>query len=273
MSAESERADESDSRRPRILVFHKLMPKFSFGATNFSPQRFERLIQFLVERGHPFVSLSQPLEAEKPLPALPVAVCFDDAYSHLAESLPALIDHYALKPTVFVPTMHIGQPARWDYSYRLRPVRHLDLAEIKTLASLGVEFGSHGHSHSDLTRMDARRLADELVRSRAILEDTIGERVTSVSYPFGRCDARVTDAARNAGYSLGYTMAFPEPSDTPLTRGRLAVYGYDSTLSISRKINGGPLYGFEQAKARITNRLSGGTILYGRLFASNAPRH
>ena len=269
MSAESGQADESDGWRPRILVFHKLMPKFSFGATNFAPQRFEHLLQFLTERGHPFVSLSQPPNAEE---ALPVAVCFDDGYSHLADNLPALMRNHGLKPTVFVPTMHIGRPASWDYSYRLRPVRHLNLDEIKKLASLGVAFGSHGHSHDDLTRMNTRRLTDELVRSLAILEDAIGERVSCISYPFGRCNARVTDAAREAGYTFGYTMAFPEPDDSSLTLGRLAVYGYDSPLSISRKINGGPLYGFEKVKARITNRLSGGTILYARLFGSAAPR-
>ena len=250
------------SHPPAIFTFHKVTSRFTFGSTNYSPRRLRRLLTLLVNWGYRLQSVDQALQNQTPLSA---AVTFDDGYNHLVDILPVLMDEYGLRPLVFVPTAFIGRPNSWDYSHRLRTEPHLDTRNIAALAARGVEFGSHGHRHVDLTRCDARALRAELTVSKSLLEDITGSPVTCISYPFGRYNQQVLEAVRESGYRKGFTMKFPEVGDSRLTIGRYGVYGYDTAASIRRRLSRGRLYRLEKWKADLTNRLSGGTSLWQRL--------
>ena len=196
-------------------------------------------------------------------------ISFDDGYLHLWDYLPALMEEFSFQPLVFMPTGWIGKANSWDYTYLFGATNHLDRSRLRELSELGVEFGSHGHSHTDLTSLGPKQLDDELKRSRSILEELTGKEVVSLSYPFGRHNETVTAAAQKAGYRYGYSMRFPEATDTDLSRGRIAVYGYDTPFSVERKLSTGPLRRLEQWKGSVTNGLSGGTIAFNRLFGRN----
>jgi peptidoglycan/xylan/chitin deacetylase (PgdA/CDA1 family) len=132
-----------------------------------------------------------------------------------------------------------------------------------------VEFGSHGHSHTDLTALPARKLEVELRQSRDILADITGKQVRSIGYPFGRVDSRVLEMAEQFGLVHGFTSRFPEPSDDLSSTGRISIYGYDTLLSISLKLSNSRAQALERLKGRITNRLSGGTVLLNRMRRYN----
>jgi peptidoglycan/xylan/chitin deacetylase (PgdA/CDA1 family) len=248
---------------PKVLAFHKLTPQFSFGATNYSPLRFERLLAFLQDKGFIFQSLEAFFSKNE---SHALAITFDDGYRHLADVLPPLMEKYDFQPVVFLPTKYLGKPNSWDYSHLFRSTPHLDSKSVLTLAALGVRFGSHGHSHINLCRCDKRTLRYELNHSKAVLEDMLGTQVSCISYPFGRYNQEVLEAVLEAGYTRGFTMRFPEDGDTALTIGRFGVYGYDTVSSVVRKLSYGPLYNVEKWKARLTNRLSDGTVIYNRLI-------
>lgn len=260
-SSESEPSGRS-SGRGVILTFHKVQPSFSFGATNYSPARIERLLTFLQRRGFRFVSLENAIVCGGPTD---LAITFDDGYAHLAEVLPNLMDRYGVIPTVFMSTAFIGRDNLWDYSSVFQRVPHLDATAIKDLATLGVEFGAHGHRHLDLTRCNPKDLTDELERPRKLLEDILGGAVQSVSYPFGKVNETIVSEAQSAGYKFGLTMNFPTQTDSPLAAGRLPVYGYDTLFTVRQKVERGVFHRFEQFKSGITNRLSGGTSLWRRI--------
>ena len=261
--------EEADSRpvrtptsEPTVLAFHKLFPRLSFGVTNFSPDRFEKLICFLRKTGF---RLSGSFQDEAEHSRENVIFSFDDGYQHLCDHLPALIQKHKFTPIVFVPTAYIGRPNCWDYSHVFQSTQHLTRKSIRELSDLGVRFGSHGHSHSDLTRCSSRQLKTELSDSRSILEDITGQRTAAISYPFGRFNQHVLDTAGDEGYKRGFTMMFPTSHDDRLTLGRIAVYSYDTLFTLNQKLAQGPLYPLERLKARITSRLSGGTLLFNRL--------
>jgi peptidoglycan/xylan/chitin deacetylase (PgdA/CDA1 family) len=245
-----------------VLAFHKVFPGITFGSTNFPPRRLERLLELLSDSGFSFADPSQPL-ANGQGPSL--LLTFDDGYAHLADVLPPLMQRFKFRPLVCVPTAFIGRSNRWDYSHVLRPFRHLDRGAIRDLARSGVVFGSHGHSHADLTSMDPTRLGFEMLFSRASLEDIVGKRVDAISYPFGRTNEGVHKAASAAGFEHGYTSRFPSPGDPPLAQGRIPVYGYDTPLSVWQKLAGGRFRGVENLKTRATTQLSGGTVWLNRL--------
>ncbi|MFH1374094.1 MAG: polysaccharide deacetylase family protein [bacterium] len=253
----------SEPTLPKILVFHKVTPQFSYGSTNYSPRRLCRLLSVLQERGYRFESLENTLTGADPFS---IAITFDDGYQHLADILPKLIDRFHLQPVVFVPTRYIGRPNNWDYSCLFRTESHLDVGIIKVLARQGVEFGSHGHSHINLCRCDAKVRRGEIQRSKEMLQDLLGAEIRYISYPFGRYNEEVMQDTQEIGYTRGLTMSFPDRGDMALSTGRFCVYGYDTTASVRRKLTGGPLYRFEKWKADFSNRLSAGTELYRRLF-------
>ncbi|HKK21353.1 MAG TPA: polysaccharide deacetylase family protein [candidate division Zixibacteria bacterium] len=248
------------TRAPRqVLAFHKLLDRFSYSSTNYSPRRFVQLIRRLTEAGFSF-NASDRGSSDKRL-----LITFDDGYEHLAEVLPPLMDKFSLHPLIFVPTANIGKDNTWDYSHWFQSTPHLDRRQIKVLSGKGAMFGSHGHSHRSLTGLSDGALKGELELSKAVLEDICGTEVNSLSYPFGRVDRRVREAAVKAGFRSGYTMKFPSMNDTPLARGRFSVYGFDSSFTILQRLKRGPLYPIEKAKAGFVNFLSGGTVLLHRL--------
>jgi len=108
-------------------------------------------------------------------------------------------------------------------------------------------------------------LLHELRESREILSDLSAHKVDAISYPFGRVNRAVLDAAEMAGFTAGYTMAWPSDTDLPLAQGRIPIYGYDSLFSIQQKLGDGFLNRLERLKVRVTNGLSWGTVLLNRL--------
>lgn len=242
---------------PIMLVFHQLLRGLTFTSTNYPPRRFEQLLRWLAEGG---------VFSARRGRGSAVVLSFDDGYRHLVNVLPPLMEQFNFRPHIFVPTAYIGGFNRWDYSYHLRRIAHLDRSSIRRLVGLGAVLGSHGHTHCELTGLSDSRLATELQWSRATLEDLSGQSVDSVSYPFGRFDKRVIAAAKEAGYKLGYTMRFPRPGGSALARGRVAIYCYDTPFSVLCKLSDSPLRNIERFKAEAANRLSGGTIWLQRLW-------
>lgn len=255
--------EDRQTAHPEYLptfCFHKVTDRITFGSTNYSPRRLARLLEHLQSEGFDLTSDAMgERRGRGPL------VTFDDGYAHLVTALPPLIERFGLRPTVFVPTAWIGKANRWDYSHRLCSERHLNTTEIRELCRLGAQFGSHGHRHVMLTGLSEAKLREDLATSKNILEDIIGTAIDSLSYPFGRVNKKVTDAAMAVGFTSGFTMRYPEPNDPALERGRYAIYFYDTPESVQRKLGAGWGRRVEKARADLTNRLSYGTILLNRI--------
>jgi peptidoglycan/xylan/chitin deacetylase (PgdA/CDA1 family) len=58
--------------------------------------------------------------------------------------------------------------------------------EVREMQRWGITFGAHTLTHPDLTRLPAHRIEAEVCESKAIIEDALGQPVTSFAYPFGR---------------------------------------------------------------------------------------
>ncbi|NOY88099.1 MAG: polysaccharide deacetylase family protein [FCB group bacterium] len=250
----------------KTLVFHKLLPRFSFGSTNFSPLRFEKLLIKLSKDGYSFTSLDKISSTHDQKTLL---ITFDDGYQHLQKYLPSLMEKYHFRPLIFISSYYIGKNNKWDYSYLFQNTPHLNREDIKYLSELGADFGSHGHHHRSLTKLSLSSLGEELRVSKDIIENITKKEVISISYPFGRFNQQVMENVKEAGYHFGFTMNFPTLNDNQLSIGRYAIYGYDTLFTINQKLSHGFLYPLEKFKARFTNKLSNGTLLYKRLTRYN----
>lgn len=78
---------------------------------------------------------------------------------------------------------------------------------VRALAGAGFEIGFHTLRHDRLLPLGGDGLAAALTDGRSALEEACGSRLTSIAYPHGRGDERVAQAARAAGFELGFTGA------------------------------------------------------------------
>lgn len=80
--------------------------------------------------------------------------------------------------------------------------------QVRALRAAGMGVGSHTHRHRVLNTLPPAELERELRHSRAVLEERLGEPVTTIAYPVGRSIrtlASVRKAVAAAGYELGFT--------------------------------------------------------------------
>jgi peptidoglycan/xylan/chitin deacetylase (PgdA/CDA1 family) len=164
-----------------------------------TPRRFERQLRWLSDRGLRGVGMGELLRAHAAGQARHlVGLTFDDGYDDFRRhALPLLLarGHAA---TVFVLPGRLGGGNAWD---ALGPrKRLLDAAGVREAAAAGMEIGSHGLLHRDLTAVPAEAVAAEVRGSRSRLEELTGVPPAGFCYPYGAVDAAVRRAVRDAGY-------------------------------------------------------------------------
>ena len=102
------------------------------------------------------------------------------------------------------------------------PHPNLDSADISHLIDGGFEIGFHTRGHDRLTDLDDAELARAMRVGRDRLDRAAGGRIETIAYPHGRNDPRVTRAARDAGYRIGFgnKRRAATPESDPLSLGR-----------------------------------------------------
>ncbi|MFP5319128.1 MAG: polysaccharide deacetylase family protein [Acidimicrobiia bacterium] len=93
---------------------------------------------------------------------------------------------------------------------------------VRELRRDGFEIGFHTLHHDPLVSLDDEALRGALTDGRDELAAVAGP-LSMIAYPHGRADRRVADAARNAGYRVGFTTSWEAVSaaDDPLLLGRV----------------------------------------------------
>jgi peptidoglycan/xylan/chitin deacetylase (PgdA/CDA1 family) len=185
-----------------VLLYHRVGPARTGGhpALTVSLEKFESQLRGLVRQGFIGISASSWLAAltdGSPLPPRPILLTFDDGYSDLADqALPAL-QRLGWSATVFVATATIGGESVWDAPEGAAE-RLLSAEDIRTWAAQGFEFGAHGATHCDLTRVGRERLHQEVVGGRDVLAELVGRPVTAFAYPYGNYNDEVRKVVRGS---------------------------------------------------------------------------
>lgn len=198
------RADNG-SRAPWVLMYHSVSDctQDPYRIT-VAPARLERQLRWLRERGLRGVGVGRLLrERAAGRAAGLVGLTFDDGYADfLTGALPVLRRH-GCTATVFVLPGRLGGVNAWDEEGPRKPL--LDADGVRAVAAAGMEVGSHGLLHTDLTTADDAGLERETAHSRALLTELTGTAPEGFCYPYGTCDRRAVEAVRAAGY--GYACA------------------------------------------------------------------
>jgi peptidoglycan/xylan/chitin deacetylase (PgdA/CDA1 family) len=188
---------------PLVLMYHSVAPydEDPFQVT-ITPQRFEQQMRWLRSRGLRGVSMGELLDAmaEGRAHRL-VGLTFDDGYVDFVRNAMPVLARYGFTATAFVLAGRLGGENAWSRPGPHKPL--LTAAQVREIACSGNEIASHGLEHVSLLKADDTQLREETVRSRAVLQDLVGQPIRGFAYPYGHSDARVLAAVQNAGYDYG----------------------------------------------------------------------
>lgn len=231
-----------------ILMYHSVSTDFEPGVQPYyrlvtSPARFLEQMQWLKRNGFEVVSLTAAADCLKQMTTVDkhVVITFDDGLRDFLTSAWPILAQCGFTASVFLPTSFIG---RVRQSFKGREC--LTWSDVRTLRASGIDFGSHSVTHARLYDLNWRDLSQELVNSRATLEDELGESVRTFAYPyaFPQEDAlfvsRFRQQLQAAGYQTGVTTVIGRAvfGDDLLCIPRIPINQCDDTEFLAAKVVG-----------------------------------
>lgn len=183
--------------RVPIITYHSIDNSGSIIST--APPVFKRQVSALAAAGYEAITLRELvslIEQRSSLPTKPVVLTFDDGFRNFYTEAFPILDDYGFRATVFLVTDFCGRHNDWSGNPASFPRSEiLNWGEIRELDDEGVEFGSHTKTHPDLTTISKNEMENEIIGSKAELDDMLGIETASLAYPFGRTDDSVKKTA------------------------------------------------------------------------------
>jgi peptidoglycan/xylan/chitin deacetylase (PgdA/CDA1 family) len=187
-----------------ILLYHSVDQKPSRWIAPFTitPEVFQEHLDVIASLNCQPLTVSalvDCLRSERPLPARPVIITFDDGFADMAATVAPGLARRGFPATLYVTTAALlGGPI--PTPHRLPPAAMLSWDQLSRLEADGIEVGAHTLTHPALDTVSERTAFTEIGGSKAALEEALGHPVRSFAYPHGHHDRRVTTLVRRAGF-------------------------------------------------------------------------
>ena len=195
-----------------MLGYHKIGPApTGFPPTWFyiSEKTFASHLTFLKEEQWVVIDLEtflRGLEQPEILPDRAVLITFDDGCKSINGAALTCLQRFEFPAIVFIPTDYIGKTNLFDAG--VEPEEEIcDWDDLIKLEEADVSVQSHSASHRKFSTLGLAELEQELVNSKAKLEDGLGKAVTAIAFPFGDSTPNRTEMEAllaKAGYSAAF---------------------------------------------------------------------
>ncbi len=181
-------------------------------------EKFREQMQFLAKSGYHTVTMAQAREMlrEKKIPAKTIVLTFDDGYTSVYTNAWPILQEYGFTGTVYVCTSFFGRS------------NYLTIDQTKQLAAAGIEIGSHTCNHISLKEASYDQQVKEIVVSKQVLEENLGQPCLSFCYPTGTYSDITPGIIKDAGYTSAVTVAYghASPANTAFLTPRVRVPGW-----------------------------------------------
>ncbi len=182
------RVIENPVKRPDITV-KAFEEQMQFIKDNYSIITLEHLVKCVVEK--------------KAFEANSVVVTLDDGDRSTYEKAFPILKKLGIPATLFLYT---DFPGKGGVSW----------AEVIEMSKNGISIGSHTVHHINLTEQKTgetrekylERIRCELIESKKVIEEKIGQPVLYLNYPYGRQNETVEKEAASAGYTAAVGTAW-----------------------------------------------------------------
>lgn len=237
----------------KALQFHRIATDLQPCGTWNKPAQLRGFIEQLIEAKVP---IGLPGEHEEG-----IILTFDDGEENIYHLAFPILRELGVRAVVFVIAGYIGKKNTWDISLTGRRVAHLNWNQLHQLKKEGMEIGSHGMTHRNLTRLNTGELDHELTGSKSMIEKELGT-IRCVSYPFNRTNPAVRRSAARAGYRYG----FGGNGADDLTLKKEAIYITDTRASLAIKVTERPpvAYDYFRTQQKVINFFTLATMIARR---------
>lgn len=185
-----------------ILCYHNISDgeeRYTISPTKFR-QQIERILFYA-----DFISLDEAVELvkyQKKVIRPQVVLTFDDGYRGVLNALD-VTKKYKIPVAVFV----LSRPR---FANRLELDNNsplLSQAELRMLHDKeGWIVGCHSSTHPDLTKLSKKKLYEEVINSKRILEKCLKSNVSYFAYPKGKYNSEIIELVRGAGYKAAFSI-------------------------------------------------------------------
>lgn len=214
------------------------------GGLSTSEDDFKRHLDVIEEWGATVLDLDEAhrLQQLGQLPERALVLTFDDGYASVVERAWPELKRRGMPATLYAVSGYLegGQRFPWDHRHAADDdvIRLLTAAELRDAADDGLDIGSHTVTHRWLPGLTIEEVREEVVGSRAALEDLLQRPVVSFSYPMGGKDDAIREEVRRAGYSHAVTTerGRNRPSQDPLRLRR--PFAFDDPADLRRQLDG-----------------------------------
>ena len=205
-----------------IVAFHRVSDELAEDRLTCDWRKFEAFCRFFRDHFR-VLPLSEQVARSHSSEDLggTLSITFDDGYRDNVEVAAPILRSLGLPATFFVTTGFIDSQAvpHWDEHLPRHP-GWMTWEQVRTLAAMGFEIGSHTDSHVDLARADPAIIRADLATSQRKLAEALGTPARLFAYPFGGSDHITPNArelVREAGFMCcagcygGANPATPDP--------------------------------------------------------------
>ena len=244
------RAQEALARRAGrsfmvILLYHRVTDAIPEDGLTVSTARFRRQCRMLRRSFNvvPLAEIFRLARSDEPIPRRTLAITFDDCYRDNLPAAQVLAEH-GLPACFFIPSGHVGTDHVFPWDRDLPRMANLSWDDVRAMAALGHEIGSHTVTHANLGSVSLEEAQRELVASKQTIEQQLDRAVRWFAFPFGgpeHCPMQRLPLVEEAGYegcvSAHGGFVHAEPGSFLLPRE--AVPYFKSVLHLELYMSGG----------------------------------
>lgn len=222
-----------------ILCYHAVDPDWA-SPMSVDPAAFADQCAWLARRRRvlPLAEAAGLVDRSGRLPRGTAALTFDDGFASVLEHALPVLQRHRLPATVFLVAQTLtqqGRPVDWVRTPPPFPLRTVTPDQVLELRDAGIDLQSHSWAHHDLPELVPAACERDLRDSRELLEDLLGQPVTSLAYPRGLHDEQVRTAAARAGYARAFALPERAEQPGPYAVPRVGVYAGNTVSTLRFK--------------------------------------
>lgn len=178
------------------LIYHDVVPPEKRDSSGFQgpgPDRYKLAPDIFAAHLDAIAATGRGTALVGQTQARGVLLTFDDGGSSAVTRIAPALEDRGWHGHFFVPTAFIGEHG------------FADADGLRRLRAAGHVVGGHGHTHAILTRLSEAEVDAEWRTCKAMLEETLGQEVDTLSVPRGYVRDDILAAAARAGFRHIFT--------------------------------------------------------------------